>query len=103
MDLEHQYDNGRCRYPFSKQYELCGEFNSTNTAKYLPGYPQILLDNNDELWNFIQKDVSTPTLDSLAPRLWWMSKQSSAHIWPLHHQAVKLRNIVVSENPELHL
>ncbi|KAJ8058481.1 hypothetical protein OCU04_012669 [Sclerotinia nivalis] len=32
-----------------------------------------------------------------------MSTQSSTHIRPLHHQGVKLRDIVISENLELHL
>lgn len=39
----------------------------------------------------------------MSPRLWWLSTQSSTHIGPLHYQIVKLRNIVISENPELHL
>lgn len=89
--------------PFRKLRELCNKDNSLQVAGSLLGFPQIPLEDTTELWNFVQKDICAPTLEALSPRLWWMSKQSSAHIWPLHYQAIKLRNIVVSENPELHL
>lgn len=91
-------------FPFSEDHELNIEIKiSDNPPNALPGYPQILLQNTQELYPFLLEDLCTPTLEKLAPRLWWMSTQSSAHIAPLHHQAVKLRQIVLSENPELHL
>jgi hypothetical protein len=98
--MEHQNSNSHSVKPFKKSHEL---YKNDNNSGSLPGYPQVSLDDITELWNFIQKDICAPTLEALSPRLWWMSKQSSAHIWPLHYQAIKLRNIVVSENPELHL
>ncbi|TVY85511.1 hypothetical protein LSUE1_G004892 [Lachnellula suecica] len=101
--MEHQNSPSSFAKPFKKAHELCCKDNSSQLASSLLGYPQIPLDDTTEFWNFIQKDVCAPTLEALAPRLWWMSKQSSTHIWPLHYQAIKLRNIVVSENPELHL
>jgi hypothetical protein len=39
----------------------------------------------------------------MASRLWWMSKQDSRNISPLHRQFVKGRNVIVSEDPKLHL
>lgn len=42
-------------------------------------------------------------LESMSGRLWWMSKQDSANISPLHRQRVKGRQIIVSEDPRLHL
>ncbi|KAK2035734.1 hypothetical protein LZ31DRAFT_589635 [Colletotrichum somersetense] len=39
----------------------------------------------------------------MADKLWWMSKQDSASISPLHRQRVKRRAIVVTEDPKLHL
>ncbi|KAK8180704.1 hypothetical protein BC567DRAFT_150767, partial [Phyllosticta citribraziliensis] len=39
----------------------------------------------------------------LAPHLWLMSTQSSANISPLHRQRVKRRDIVLTEDPRLHL
>ncbi|PQE08903.1 subtilisin-like serine protease protein [Rutstroemia sp. NJR-2017a BBW] len=89
--------------PFTKEHELQNGLCSPGGAQQLPGYPQILLQDTTELITFISKDLRTPILEKLSPRLWWMSTQSSAHIGPLHHQAVKQRNIIISENPELHL
>ena len=42
-------------------------------------------------------------LDTMADRLWWMTKQDSASISPLYRQRVKRRAIVVTEDPKLHL
>lgn len=89
--------------PFVKGHELNGELKNPNDAKFLPGYPQISLHDTQDLYSFLSKDLCTPDLENLAPRLWWMTKQSSAHVSPLHHQAMKLRRIVITENPELHL
>lgn len=72
-------------------------------AKCLPGYPEISLDNKEEVDSFLSEDNRTPKLEKIAPYLWWMSRQSSSHIAPLHNQAVKFRQIVLCENPELHL
>ncbi|CAD6447537.1 086c01a9-8a11-4959-8691-97440515b2ac-CDS [Sclerotinia trifoliorum] len=91
------------KYPFEKEHELHNGLHNPNEAQRLPGYPQILLQDTMELATFISKDLRTPILEKISPRLWWMSTQSSAHIGPLHHQGVKLRDIVISENPELHL
>ncbi|KAM0310595.1 hypothetical protein ACHAO8_007961 [Botrytis cinerea] len=89
--------------PFEKEHELYDGLHSLNEAQRLPGYPQVLLQDTIETAKFLSKDLRTPVLEKLSPRLWWMSTQSSAHVGSLHHQAVKLRNIVISENPELHL
>lgn len=91
------------KYPFEKGHELFDRLHNPDQAQQLPGYPQISLQDTTELATFISKDLRTPILERMSPRLWWMSTQSSAHIGPLHHQFVKLRNIVISENPELHL
>ncbi|KAM0267604.1 hypothetical protein ACHAQH_010095 [Verticillium albo-atrum] len=39
----------------------------------------------------------------MADKLWWMSRQDSRNISPLHRQSVKRRTIVVTEDPKLHL
>ncbi|KAL4745418.1 hypothetical protein BDW72DRAFT_211464 [Aspergillus terricola var. indicus] len=39
----------------------------------------------------------------MASKLWWMSKQDSGNISPLHRQTVKNRQIIVTEDPRLHL
>ncbi|KUJ10011.1 uncharacterized protein LY89DRAFT_760816 [Mollisia scopiformis] len=89
--------------PFKEAHELNKDLNPPNNVKFLPGYRQISLRNTQDLYPFLSKDPRTPDLEKIGQRLWWMTKQSSAHVAPLHHQAVKLRRIVVTENPELHL
>lgn len=46
---------------------------------------------------------TTRDLHKLADRLWWMAKQDSASISPLHRQRVERRAVVVTEDPKLHL
>jgi hypothetical protein len=103
MDIEKNSNATLLKTPFAIEHELNSELPSSGAAQRLPGYPQILLTDITGLETFLSKDLRTPILEALSHRLWWMSTQSSAHVWPLHHQAVKLRNIVISENPELHL
>lgn len=47
--------------------------------------------------------MMTPDLNKMAPHLWLVAKPSSDHCNPLHEQVVRGRNIVITENPELHL
>ena len=68
---------------------------------HLPGYPRVQL-SNDNL-QFLNKELSTPELDVLAPHLWLVATQRSDHISALHHQLVLGRNIIITENPKLHL
>ena len=103
MDVEKNQSATLLKPPFTIEHELNHELPASGAAQRLPGYPQILLQDTTELRTFLSKDLRAPILEALSHRLWWMSTQSSAHVWPLHHQAVKLRNIVISENPELHL
>lgn len=70
---------------------------------HLPGYPTISLTDEDGLAEFLSREFVSALQDKLAPRLWWMSKQDSGSISPLHRQAVKRRTIVVTEDPKLHL
>ncbi|KAH8683247.1 hypothetical protein BGZ60DRAFT_467550 [Tricladium varicosporioides] len=55
------------------------------------------------LLSFLQKELSTPDLDTFHSWLWLVGTQSSAHISALTNQAVRGRQIIVSENPEIHL
>ncbi|KND92360.1 hypothetical protein TOPH_02938 [Tolypocladium ophioglossoides CBS 100239] len=52
---------------------------------------------------FLENEHCSVDLDRIAAKLWWMSKQDSANISPLHRQRVKRRTIVVTEDPKLHL
>lgn len=67
----------------------------------LPGYPRLQL--NHDILRFLTKELSTPELDIMSPHLWLVTTQRSDHISALHHQLVLGRNIIVTENPKLHL
>lgn len=58
---------------------------------------------SNSLCRKLEKEFLTPDLDALAPHLWLVATQSSSHIGPLHEQMLKGRDIVLTENPELHL
>ncbi|EFW19762.1 hypothetical protein D8B26_007944 [Coccidioides posadasii str. Silveira] len=96
--------------PFPKECQLSTAFDpdphrvaSEPSAKNLPGYPDISLQDQNGLLNFLEKEYCSVDLDRMAGRLWWMSKQDSANISPLHRQFVKGRTIIVTEDPKLHL
>ena len=67
----------------------------------LLGYPRVLL--NLDSFNFLEKELLTQELDTLAPHLWLVATQRSDHISALHHQLGRGRTIIVTENPKLHL
>ncbi|KAI1085099.1 hypothetical protein F5B20DRAFT_130644 [Whalleya microplaca] len=69
----------------------------------LPGQPRISLEHQESLEAYLAAEHLTPELDQLAPYLWLTSTPSSTHISPLHHQQVRGREIISSENPSLHL
>ena len=96
--------------PFPAAHQLCAELDtgphgSTSgfSTQSLPGYPCRSLQDRHGLLDFLDKEYCSADLDQIAGRLWWMSKQDSANISPLHRQLVKRRNIVVTEDPKLHL
>ncbi len=69
---------------------------------WLPGQPRIGL-RDPYIGLYLKSELNTPRLNVLAPRLWLVAKQDSTHISSLTHQIVRGRQIVVTENPELHL
>jgi hypothetical protein len=69
----------------------------------LPGYPQIHLDDVGTLVTFLKRELCSAELEKMAPYLWMMSLHSSSNISPLHRQIVKGREIVLTEEPSLHL
>ncbi|KAI9149092.1 hypothetical protein HJFPF1_11139 [Paramyrothecium foliicola] len=103
--------------PFPRSAELCHKITEkTQTAgssirelqpvepseTWLPGYPRVPL-RQDDILDCIRKELSTPKLDAMFPYLWLVASPSSDHVSPLTEQIVRGREIVVSENPELHL
>jgi hypothetical protein len=87
--------------PFQKADQLNNDIDSSYDC--LPGQPRIKIDDHTSLYNFIRQDVWSEDLEAISSKLWWMSKQDSGNISPLHRQKVKNRNIVITEDPRLHL
>ena len=69
---------------------------------FVPGQPQLSLAGT-ELPAFLRKELSTPDLDKIAPHLWLVAKEDSSHISSLTHQLVRGRQVVITEDPQLHL
>lgn len=104
---------GSAAVPFSRETELCSELQLqevngkeqiTSTLKLfrLPGHPRTSLAER-EVQGVLEQEMMTPDLNRMAPHLWLVAKPSSDHCNPLHEQIVRGRNIVITENPELHL
>ncbi|KAM0202726.1 hypothetical protein ACHAQI_010669 [Fusarium lateritium] len=73
------------------------------TIGYVPGFHRIPCHDKNLIRKFLASELCSDDLDRVAGRLWWMSKQDSANISPLHRQLVKRRSIIVTEDPKLHL
>ncbi|KAL2116419.1 hypothetical protein VTJ04DRAFT_8587 [Mycothermus thermophilus] len=69
---------------------------------YLPGEPNIPL-NDKTIAEDLEEEFATRDLDRLTPWLWLVATQSSSHISSLTHQRVRGRQIIITENPGLHL
>lgn len=87
--------------PFHKDDQLNDDLDTS--LDYLPGHPRIKISDHKGLFDFIRQEIWSEELESISGRLWWMSKQDSSNISPLHRQRVKGRQIVVTEDPRLHL
>jgi hypothetical protein len=68
----------------------------------LPGQPRIAL-QDPNIGSYLQAELITPLLNKLSPHLWLVAKQDSSHVSSLSHQIVRGRDIIITENPELHL
>lgn len=69
----------------------------------LPSQPSIKLSDTRRLRSFLRADLCSPDLEKMAPRLWIMTTPSSDNINALHRQRVKGREIILTEEPRLHL
>ncbi|PHH92318.1 hypothetical protein CDD83_7907 [Cordyceps sp. RAO-2017] len=87
--------------PFRLPHQLSPELDGSSAS--VLGYPCLSLEDHKELWEFLDRDLWAHGLDRIADRLWWMSKQDSGNISPLHRQSVKRRTIFVTEDPKLRL
>jgi hypothetical protein len=97
--------------PFSQEEELYNKLIVSNnhlTRSHsskndtLPGHPRVSL-NDLQLGAFLTKELTTPDLNTFRPYLWLVTTQSSSHITALSSQAVRGRDIILSEDPSLHI
>ncbi|KAK3196986.1 hypothetical protein GRF29_1536g225401 [Pseudopithomyces chartarum] len=92
--------------PFSKEAQLVKDYESNKvhpTTTNLPGYPLIRSDDATQIRRFLKQELWSDDLETMAPRLWIMTTFSGANINPLHRQRIKGREIVITEEPRLHL
>lgn len=95
--------------PFDEVDQLyCGlghenhEIYTTHGSQTLPDAPLVSL-HADEVLSYLAKEVRTSTLDSIEKHLWLVGTHDSRHITPLHEQTLRGREVVITEDPELHL
>ncbi|KAJ4382593.1 hypothetical protein N0V86_001815 [Didymella sp. IMI 355093] len=92
--------------PFSRATELIRDLTPASGAPQdgsLPSQPSIALNDLPHIRSFLKEDLCSPDLEKMAPRLWIMTTLSSDNINALHRQRVKGREIIVTEEPRLHL
>ncbi len=91
----------RGRRPPAGENEAAGQEDSAENAR-LPGEPRVRLGDPD-IGKLLREELMTDDLNRLAPHLWMVAKQDSAHISSLTDQIVRGRKITVTEKPGLHL
>ncbi|KAH6625520.1 hypothetical protein C7974DRAFT_396216 [Boeremia exigua] len=91
--------------PFSRATELVRDLTPSSGSPdgVLPGQPSIALNDGPQLRVFLEDDLCSQDLETMAPRLWILTTPSSDNINALHRQWVKGREIIVTEEPRLHL
>lgn len=82
--------------PFTKNEELFHELHDL-----VPGQPLIPLQDRDSVSNFLLRELSTERIERMYFMLFLVSNRNN--ISPLHHQALKGRQILLTERPDLHL
>jgi len=93
--------------PFLKDQQLCIDLDAceaeAEATAFLPGHPCLKLHNLPLTRRFLVEEFWSDDLETFAPHLWVLSTHSSSNINPLHRQRVKGREIVITEEPRLHL
>ena len=69
----------------------------------VPGRPLLPLTEEKKILGFLESDLCHDDLNRLYPLFWLLATQKSDHISSLHEQIVKGREIVITEDPGLHL
>ncbi|KAL8694632.1 MAG: hypothetical protein Q9218_000727 [Villophora microphyllina] len=94
------------RPPFAKEHQLNNAFDASSqghaygtllSRRWVPSAP------GQSLTEVLLADIRPTRLNRLAAYLWMCSTPSHTNVPPLHSHAVHGRNVVVSEDPALHL
>lgn len=93
--------------PFTEENELVAELKIDASGQLIrsatttiPGQPSILL-QDQAVAGLLERELATRRLDDLYHHLWLVSAKHNVN--PLHHQAIKGRQIIITERPDLHL
>ena len=92
--------------PFSKPNQLVRDLDPDETGVLtvtLPGVPSVMLMDFTLAKEFLRKELWSADLEIIVPRLWIITTLSSSNISALHRLRVKGREIIVTEDPRLHL
>lgn len=93
--------------PFSKSNQLVCDLEPDRTAEpeqaTVPGQPLLALHDSAGVDKLLASELYAQDLETMARRLWIMTTFSSANINSLHRQRVKGREILITEDPRLHL
>ena len=73
-----------------------------NAIYQIPGRRDLHLADT-EVATHLLAELGTPLLDILYPHLWLVAHKSSQNVDALHRQVIKDREIMVTEDPQLHL
>ncbi|KAH0605277.1 uncharacterized protein H6S33_005259 [Morchella sextelata] len=98
-DLEKS-NNGNT--PVWNAQSVRGKEAGNNEPAFIPGQPLYPLEHQpEEVTRFLDKDLKTELLDSMSHILWLLSSKNNIN--PLHRQAIRNRQILITEDPTLHL
>lgn len=97
MEISSESDGSRLRSRGSvdEVKETCEAF--------VPNEPFISTSDNAAISDFLHREFACPTIQCLYPHMHWVATRDGYHIDALHHNLVKDRTIVATEDPELHL
>ncbi|WJG35879.1 uncharacterized protein FOBCDRAFT_98824, partial [Fusarium oxysporum Fo47] len=85
--------------PFTLAHSLVQD----ESTGYVPGFPRVSLHSKDQIRKLLTAELCSDNLDRVSDKLWWMLKQDSGSISPLHRQIVKRRSIIVTGDSKLHI
>jgi hypothetical protein len=69
----------------------------------IPGRPLISVEDNEATLEFLRRELLHDRLNALAPIFFFVASPGHADISPLHHQIIRGRDILITEDPGLHL